>query len=127
MAVWAEDVKEIRHDPLLSPAEIGCKCILYAHTLFDVERGHDIRLIVLRSGEVGIGVDCVERMIETGAPRPLPQAFQGAERSWYLGLVQADGVLIPIVNTETLKQEALQRAVESNHAAWTSCQSFEAT
>ena len=118
MAIWARDVKDIRNDTGLSPAEIGCQCILYAHTLFDVEPGQDARLIVLRGGDVGIGVDRVERMIETGAPRPLPQAFQGDERAWYLGLVHADGNVVPLVNPETLEREAIRLGVEILDAAW---------
>ena len=126
MAIWAEDVKEIRNDFGLAAAEIGCRCILYAHTLFNVTPGQDARLVVLRSGDVGVGVDRVERMIESGAPRPLPQAFQGAERQWYLGLVHADGALVPLVNPETLEREAIRQEVEICDAAWALSQPAEA-
>lgn len=113
MAIWAQDVKEIRSDPGLTAAEVGCQCILYANTLFDVEPGRDARLILLRGGDVGFGVDYVERMVETTAPRPLPQAFRGPERDWYLGLVSADESLIPLVNVETLEREAIRQTVET--------------
>jgi hypothetical protein len=127
MAIWAEDVKEIRNDFGLTASEIGCQCILYAHTLFNVTPGQDARLVVLRRGDIGVGVDRVEKMIETGAPRPLPHAFQGSERAWYLGLVHADGALVPLVNPEALEREAIRQEVEILDAAWAMGQPAEAT
>jgi len=126
MAIWARDVQEIRIDLGLSPAEMGCQSVLYAHTLFNVPPGHDARLIVLKGGDVGVGVDRVERMIETAAPLALPHAFQGSERRWYLGLIDADGALVPLVNPETLESEAVRRELEMFDATWAAEHTSEA-
>jgi chemotaxis signal transduction protein len=126
MAIWAHDVQEIRVDLGLAPAEMGCQSVLYAHTLFNVPPGRDARLIVLKGGDVGVGVDRVERMIETAEPHALPQAFQGSERLWYLGLVDAEGALVPLLNPETLESEAVRRELEMFDAAWAAEHSTDA-
>lgn len=118
MAIGAADVKEIRKDRDLAPAEIGCHSILSAHALFGVPPGQEARLLVLRGGQVAVRVDRVERMVETGALRPLPRAFQGAERAWYSGLVLADGTVVPLLNPETMEREARRQEDESFDAAW---------
>jgi hypothetical protein len=41
--------------------------------------------------------------------RPLPRAFQGAERAWYCGIALEAESVIPIVDPETLAREALSR------------------
>ncbi len=110
MAIDAGALKEIRNEgDLLGPEWEGA-AILSAHSLFGVPPGRSGRLLVLRRGHTIVRVDQVERMIETGALRPLPQAFQGAERRWYCGLALAGETVIPVVNPETLELEAQEAA-----------------
>ena len=105
MGIEAGALKEIRNDLHLTPETAGCEAILSAHTLLGVTSGRERRLLVLRPGRVGICVDRVERMIEVAELRPLPLAFQGAERKWYSGLIVVDGLVCPLMNAETLLRE----------------------
>jgi hypothetical protein len=113
MGIDAGALKEIRNDQNLAPEEFGCEAILSAHALLGVPTGQEGRLLVLRPGRVAVRVDRVERMIETTALRPLPQAFQGAERSWYSGLVLVGETVCPMMNPETLKREAKPNGPEA--------------
>lgn len=105
MAINAGALKEIRNESDRRDQE---PAILSAHSLFGVPPGRSSRLLVLRHGRTIVRVDGVERMIETGPLRPLPQAFQGAERRWYSGLAMAGETVIPVVNPATLELEAQQ-------------------
>jgi len=105
MAINAGALKEIRNESDLLERE---PTILSAHSLFGVPPGRSSRLLVLRHGHTIVRVDRVERMIETGPLRPLPQAFQGAERRWYCGLAMAGETVIPVMNPATLELEAQQ-------------------
>jgi len=109
MAIGAGAVAKIRKDRGLAPAEIGCSTIVSAHDLFGLPHGADARLLVLRRGGVAVRVDRVERMIETGEALPLPQAFQGSERGWYLGLAIVDDLIVPLVNPEAFELQAQQQ------------------
>ena len=106
MAINAGALKEIRNEGDLQGHVGEGGAILSAHALFGVPPGRSSRLLVLRRGHTIVRVDRVERMIETGPLRPLPQAFQGAERRWYCGLAMAGETAIPVVNPETLELEA---------------------
>ena len=106
MGIDAGVLKEIRNDCGLAPEEFGCKAILSAHALFGVPPGQEARLLVLRGGRVAVRVDSVERMIETSALRPLPGAFQGAERAWYCGIGLIGESVFPVVNPDSLEREA---------------------
>jgi hypothetical protein len=103
MAIYAGALKEIRNEVDLEGQE---PAILSAPSLFGVPPGRSSRLLVLRRGNTIVRVNRVERMIETGPLRPLPQAFQGAERRWYCGLAIAGETVIPVVKPETLELEA---------------------
>lgn len=110
MGIDAGALKEIRNDLDLSAKELGCEAILSAHALFGVRRQQGKRLLVLRPGRVAVRVDRVDRMIEAGAVRPLPRAFQGAERQWYLGYILEGEIVFPMLNPQTLEREALAAA-----------------
>jgi hypothetical protein len=107
MGIDAGALKEIRNDQDLSAKELGCEVILSAHALFGVNKLQGKRLLVLRPGRVAVRVDRVDRMIEAGAVRPLPRAFQGAERQWYLGYILDGEIVFPMLNPQTLEREAL--------------------
>jgi len=113
MAISASAVAKIRKDRGLAPAEIGCSTIVAAHTLFGLPAGSGARLLVLRRGGVAVRVDRVERMIETGEARPLPEALQGSERGWYLGLAVIADLIVPLVNPESFELQAQQAEDES--------------
>ena len=108
MAIGAGAVAKIHKDRGLAPAEIGCSTIVSAHALYGLKAGSGARLLVLRRGGVAVRVDRVERMIQTGEARPLPEAFQGSERSWYLGLAVVDDLIVPLVNPESFELQAQQ-------------------
>jgi len=113
MAIGAGAVAKIRKDRGLAPAEIGCSTIVSAHALFGLPPGSGARLLVLRRGSVAVRVDRVERMIETREARPLPEAFQGSERGWYLGLAVVDDLIVPLVNPEAFELQAQQAEDDS--------------
>lgn len=124
MGIPAAALKEIRNhwrpasegDLGHPPEGLGCDAILSAGALFGVAAEAGGRLLVLRSRNVGIRVDQVERMIEIGKLHPLPRAFQGAERSWYSGITLAGDLIIPLLNPETLASEAISQAVQRRAA-----------
>jgi hypothetical protein len=106
MGIDAAALKEIRNDNRLAEEASGCEAILSAHALLGVPAGSEGRLLVLRPGRVGVRVDRVERMIETGVLRSLPLVFCGAERAWYSGLILIGDTVCPMMNAETLMREA---------------------
>jgi hypothetical protein len=110
MGIAAAALKEIRHDEGMAPP--GCEAVVSAHALLGVEPGEEGRLLILRGSGVGVRVDRVERMIETRELRPLPLAFQGAERSWYCGLVLVGEDVCPVMNPEALLRAATPIEVE---------------
>ena len=59
------------------------------------------RVLLLGSHPIAVKVDGIVRMTEVPRVHPLPQAFHGEERSWYLGLALIDGLVVPVVNPET--------------------------
>ncbi len=120
MAIGAGAVAKIRKDRGLAPAEIGCSTIVSSHALFGLPTGPGARLLVLRRGGVAVRVDRVERMIETGEARPLPAAFQGSERNWYLGLAVVDDMIVPLVNPESFELQAQQAEDDSFSATFDS-------
>lgn len=58
------------------------------------------RFVVLKSGEVSLGVTEVERMTILPKVVPLPGLFRGAERQWYRGLLVLENDVIPLVRPE---------------------------
>src|SRR5262245_29568250 len=112
MAIVAGAVAKIRKDRGLAPAEIGCTTIVPAHELFGLPAGTGARLLALRSG-VAVRVDRVDRMVESVDVRPLPRAFQGAERDWYRGLAIVDDCVAPLVNPEAFDRQAQRQEDDS--------------
>lgn len=110
MGIAAAALKEIRHDDGQAPP--GCEAVVSAHALLGVEPGQEGRLLILRGSGVAVRVDGVERMIETRELRPLPQVFQGAERSWYRGLVLVGEEVCPVMSPEALVRAAAPVEVE---------------
>jgi hypothetical protein len=105
MGIEAVALKEIRNDHRQTATEVSGSIIVSSHAIFGVNSGHPERLLVLRPGRVAIRVDRVDRMIEAGAILPLPRAFQGAERGWYLGLIFDGENIFPILNPEMVSRE----------------------
>jgi chemotaxis signal transduction protein len=60
------------------------------------------RLLLLRGAGVALGVDSIEGMAEVATIHPLPLAFQGAERTWYCGMVIVGKNAAPVINPQTL-------------------------
>jgi hypothetical protein len=118
MAIAASELQAIRKDRGLASAEFGCTAIVSAHEMFGIPPGPGARLLVLHPGHVAVRVDRVDRLLASVACEPLPRAFQGAEREWYSGLVLADGMVVPLVNPETLEREANRQDEVTFDAAW---------
>lgn len=118
MAIAASALQAIRKDRGLAPAEFGCTAIVSAHEMFGIPSGEGSCLLVLHPGQVAVRVDTIERMFATASLERLPRAFQGAERDWYSGLALSDGMVIPVLKPETLKQEANRREEETFDALW---------
>jgi chemotaxis signal transduction protein len=106
IGIDARALKEIRNERDLAPKQLGGAVILSAHALLGVPPGSGERVLVLRHGRVAIRVDRVERMVEASAVRPLPRAFQGAERAWYSGFAMAGDAVVPLLNPEVLEQKS---------------------
>ena len=58
------------------------------------------RVLLMDTDPVALKVDAIVRMTEVPRVLPLPLAFQGAERGWYLGLALVDGTVVPVVNPQ---------------------------
>jgi len=109
LGIAAGALQEICRDQDLMARERETLPVLSAHEIFGVLAGAELHLLVLNPGLAAFRVDRVERMVVTGAINPLPKAFQGDERIWFLGLAIVDGVILPIVNPKTIEREALAR------------------
>jgi chemotaxis signal transduction protein len=62
---------------------------------------HSTRVLLLGNSPVAVKVDGIVRMTEVARVLPLPQAFQGEERNWYVGLAIVDASVVPVVNPES--------------------------
>jgi chemotaxis signal transduction protein len=71
------------------------------------------RLMVLRSHPVAVLVDSIDRMAEIQKVLPLPKAFSGSERNWYVGLALMGESVIPIVNMPAFLTPAEQVMAKS--------------
>jgi len=105
IGIDARVLKEIRNARDLAPQQPGGAVTLSAHALLGVPSGPGERVLVLRHGRASIRVDRVERMVEASFVRPLPRAFQGAERVWYCGFAMAGDAVVPLLNPEALEQK----------------------
>lgn len=106
MGISAASLKEIRNADGLAPSHSGGAVILSARRFFGVAGGPETHLLVLRGGGVALYVDRVDRMIEAAVRRPLPLAFQGAEREWFRGLALEEDCVIPILNAKAIELAA---------------------
>ncbi len=82
---------------------------------------HSSRVLLLGGSPVAVKVDGIVRMTEVPRVLPLPNAFQGEERHWYLGLALVDDSVVPVVSPDaflshydltSLEQHAHQVAEE---------------
>ena len=62
---------------------------------------HSTRVLLLGNSPVALKVDGIVRMTEVARVLPLPRAFQGEERNWFLGLALVDNTVVPVVNPES--------------------------
>jgi len=74
--------------------------VVDANVHFGMMPTHSTRVLLLGGSPVAVKVDGIVRMTEIQRVLPLPQAFQGDERNWYLGLALLDGVVVPVVNPD---------------------------
>jgi len=118
LGIEARYLKEIRYDAGLSSEEMGFEAILSAHEMFGAGNPRGQRLLVLRPGRLALRVDNVDRMIEIGALSPLPRAFQGAEREWYLGLAWDGKSIFPLLNPQEIERQAAERSKNEESPAF---------
>jgi chemotaxis signal transduction protein len=71
------------------------------------------RLMVLRSHPVAVLVDSIDRMAEIQNVLPLPRAFSGKERSWYVGLALMGESVVPVVSMSAFLSPAEQVVAKS--------------
>lgn len=71
------------------------------------------RLLVMRSRQIGVLVDSIDRMTELTQMLPLPNAFTGSERKWYRGLAVHNGKVVPVVSGEAFLSAAEQVIAKS--------------
>jgi len=75
---------------------------------------HSTRVLLLGSSPVALKVDAIVRMTEIARVLPLPRAFQGEERNWYIGLAIVDDSLVPVVNPESFLSHYDMSALEQS-------------
>jgi len=81
---------------------------------------HNSRVLLLGNSPIALKVDGIVRMTEIARVLPLPRAFQGKERDWYLGLALIDNTVVPVINPEVFLSHydmtALEQAVAMGEA-----------
>jgi chemotaxis signal transduction protein len=75
---------------------------------------HSTRVLLLGSSPVALKVDGIVRMTEIPRVLPLPQAFHGEERNWYIGLALVDSTVVPVVNPEAFLSHYEMSALEQS-------------
>lgn len=75
---------------------------------------HSTRVLLLGGSPVALKVDAIVRMTEIPRVLPLPHAFHGEERTWYLGLALLDDTVVPVVNPESLLSHYDMTALEQS-------------
>jgi chemotaxis signal transduction protein len=127
-AIAAESVQEIRSTDSLGAVAVELEQAELPKVRHTVERGHRTYFIVnagmhfglpvtrptlvliMRQLRAAVLVDRIERLAEIPAVYPLPHAFTGKEREWYLGLAYIDDQVIPVVRPSGfLTREEFQR------------------
>jgi len=77
---------------------------------FGLPRTRPSLVLLLRGVRCALLVDRIERMDALSAIYALPQAFQGEERRWYLGLALFEDRVVPMLNPQgVLTREHLAR------------------
>jgi len=69
---------------------------------FGLARTRPSLVLLLRGVRCGLLVDRIERMDALSQIYALPQAFQGDERRWYLGLALFEDGVVPMLNPRGL-------------------------
>jgi chemotaxis signal transduction protein len=72
--------------------------VVDANLHFQMLPTQSTRVLLLTESPVAVKVDAIVRMTEIGKLHPLPNAFQGEEKNWYLGLTVIDKSVVPLVN-----------------------------
>jgi len=79
-------------------------------TLLGLARTRPSLVLLLRGVRCALLVDRIERMDAVSSIFSLPQAFQGDERRWYLGLALFEDGVVPVLNPNGfLTRESLER------------------
>lgn len=82
--------------------------VVDANRYFQVPRTRSKRLLLFSEMPIALKVDSILRMTTLPKILPLPQAFHGEERKWYLGLAVLEEQVVPVVNPASLlKPETL--------------------
>lgn len=75
--------------------------VVDANAHFHMLPTNSSRVLLLRETPVAVKVDGIERMTEVSRLLALPNAFQGDERHWYLGLALLGDKVVPVVNPDS--------------------------
>ncbi len=87
--------------------------VVDANVHFGVMPTHSTRVLLLGNIPVAVKVDSIVRMTEIARVLPLPQAFAGEERNWYVGLAIVDDSVVPVVNPESFLSHYDMMALET--------------
>jgi chemotaxis signal transduction protein len=129
-AIAARDVDEIRNMDGLAPGRFGADpriakvrstvsrtkgpagqmfYVVDSAMHFRLKAAAPTRLLMLRDHPVALLADSIDRMMQVSTVLAIPQAFQGAERTWYRGLAVMSGKVIPMVDPASfLSREELE-------------------
>jgi chemotaxis signal transduction protein len=117
-AIAADAVQEIRSTDSLATAAVEMELAEVPKVRHLVERSHrtyyvvsgcahfglrvtrPTLVLILRQIRTAVLVDSIERMADVASVHLLPQAFQGAERHWYRGLIYLEDRVIPVIKPE---------------------------
>ena len=73
---------------------------------FGILSAKPTRVMLLRNSLTAVLVDSIDRMSELSSIKPLPLAFTGSERNWYLGLGLRNEEVLPLVNASVFLTKA---------------------
>lgn len=76
--------------------------VVDSHLHFQTARSRGKRLLLFAEMPVALKVDSILRMTTLSKILPLPQAFHGDERKWYVGLAVLEEQVVPVVNPACL-------------------------
>jgi len=101
--------------------------VVDANIHFGMMPTHSSRVLLLNSSPVALKVDEIVRMTEIAKVLPLPQAFHGEERNWYVGLTLMENVVVPVINPEVLLSHFDLTALEQSFPAVTASEAARIT